>query len=444
MNLLPVTVKKYLDRYSYHKWKIEISDNVIKVKIAVVVPAIEEYENILKLLKSIAATDNKYAEETIFIFVINNFPSSGKKTKDDNLKSLSLLRNIINKNEKTNELNYTLDNKGWNFGVVDCTTPGKELSEKEGGVGLARKIGLDFALSLFNYSETGKNILVCLDADCTIDNNYITGINNAFNRNNISGAVINFAHNIDESNETTPAIICYEIFLRYYVLGLRFADSPYAFHSIGSTIVCDYESYIKTGGMNKQKAAEDFYFLEKLIKNVKVNNINTATVYPSSRKSWRVPFGTGQRVNRFISKDQSEYLLYNPKSFYLLKDWLRVFNNNEILTAGKYLEKAVEIDKELYNFLIKQNFKQSWNKILNNSKNDKHINRQKFLWFDGFRTMKLMHHLRDTIHPVVNMFDALDEIFDQMEITGELKKETGIIPPISVQKEYLKKLRMLN
>ena len=88
----------------------------------------------------------------------------------------------------------------------------------------------------------------------------LTSIVDEFNKRNLSAAVVNFRHNIEEDSPTTAAIICYEIFLHYYVLGLKYANSPFAFHTIGSTMICDHESYIKVEGMNKKKAAEDFYF----------------------------------------------------------------------------------------------------------------------------------------------------------------------------------------
>ena len=47
---------------------------------------------------------------------------------------------------------------------------------------------------------------------------------------------------------------------RYYVLGLKLANSPFAFPTIGSTMICDYESYIRIGGMNKKRAAGRFLF----------------------------------------------------------------------------------------------------------------------------------------------------------------------------------------
>ena len=47
------------------------------------------------------------------------------------------------------------------------------MPHKIGGVGLARKIGMDEALKIFNYNSTSKKILICLDADCTVASNYL-------------------------------------------------------------------------------------------------------------------------------------------------------------------------------------------------------------------------------------------------------------------------------
>ena len=128
-------------------------------------------------------------------------------------------------------------------------------------------------------------------------------------------------------DEETKAIICYEIFLRYYVLGLSFAKSEYAFHTIGSTMLCTPDAYVKVEGMNKRKAAEDFYFLEKLAKIFPIGEIKSTSIHPSKRGSWRVPFGTGKSVDRYLSNSRDEYLLYNPKSFVILKTWLEVLND---------------------------------------------------------------------------------------------------------------------
>ena len=231
---------------------------------------------------------------------------------------------------------------------------------------------------------------------------------------------------------------------------MKFAGSPFAFHAIGSTIACDYESYIKAGGMNKRKAGEDFYFLEKLAKITSIERINGTTVHPSPRGSWRVPFGTGQRVNRFLSKTQNEYLLYNPDSFLILKRWLDVFLLSDISGTIPLLSSAQAIDTRLKDFLLNQNFENDWNKILLNSTTSIQINRQKINWFDGFMTLKLIHYLRDNGMPMVNMFDVLDKFLKMFvhEYAEEAKiisveRKNQPVPSIEIQMKYLNLLRRI-
>ncbi len=153
--------------------------------------------------------------------------------------------------------------------------------------------------------------------------------------------------------------------------------------------------------MNKRKAAEDFYFLEKLAKNVKIETINTTSVHPSGRGSWRVPFGTGQRVNRFLSGIQNEYTLYDPQSFDILKRWLEVFNKPGQTEIQYYLTNAKEIHPELLRFLYYQNFEADMVNIIKNSKTEEQLQLQKSRWFDGFLTLKFIHHLRDNGFPEI-------------------------------------------
>ena len=330
-----------------------------------------------------------------------------------------------------------------NISFIDAASPGKELPENSGGVGLARKIGMDLALTVFDYASGNKKILICTDADCTFQNNYLSEIINHFNNDNLSAAVINYEHDISGNDENTKAIICYEYYLRYYVFGLKYADSPYSFHTIGSTTACDQESYVKVEGMRKQKAAEDFYFLQKLAKITDVKKISSTTVYPSGRASWRVPFGTGQRVSRFLSGEHEEYTLYNPESFEILMQWLTILNNNYNLIS-EYLNEAEKVHPELYRFLIKQEFDRDFSRILNHAKDEKQLKLQKKQWFDGFRTLKLIHHLRDNSFPNLNTFDAIDSLFEKMKISCNIKRDKGSIPELSTQKQYLELLRKLD
>jgi len=430
-NQIPTNIKKYLNKFSSDKWKTDNTHSK-KYETIIVIPVISEYENLGTLLDSLSQNDEKYLYKTLILFVINNLEKTSKEIKLNNLKSMELLTQLRETNFKTSKLNIDF---------IDASTKNNELDDKNGGVGLARKIGMDLALTFFDYDSSKQNLVVCLDGDCTVESNYISTIRNYFDNNTISAGYVNFKHMDVLDVENERAIINYEIFLRYYVLGLIYAKSPYAYHSIGSTMVCDSESYIKVQGMNKRKAAEDFYFMEKLSKITTIKKIDGTAVLPSSRGSWRVPFGTGQRVNRFLDKVQDEYILYSPNSFELLKRWNLLFHSEEVLTSDNYLLQAKEISKTLFDFLNENKFAKNWERILENSNSNDQINKQKSLWFDGFRTLKLIHYLRDVESPTINMFDALDELFKMLNVSFNFKNRTENIPPIDIQKKYLKLLR---
>lgn len=435
----PEQVGKYLKKYGLEKWSLEISKPDLFQNI-IVIPAISEFENIKILLSSLRSSSDKYFCDSLFVFVINNTESVSDDVKEDNKKALAYLRKLI--------LSKDLDNEGisvsdLHLGVVDASSPGLELDEKNGGVGLARKIGMDLALKHFNYSSDNKNILVCLDADCTVSSNYLNAIVDSFNLNKSNAGYIRYEHRWDKDDKFAEAIVCYEIFLRYYVLALKYAKSPYAIHTIGSTLICDHEAYINVEGMNKRKAAEDFYFIEKLAKRYDLKEIRDAAVYPSGRGSWRVPFGTGQRVNRFLSHQQNEYLLYSPESFKILKNWNNVYYDDANINSAGLLKLANDISKHLHDFLQQQSFGVQWNKIDANSSSREQLRKQKKLWFDGFRTLKLIHYLRDTSYPNIDMFSALNQLLKIMDEKFESERTDDSIPDFSGQVDYLNRLREL-
>jgi hypothetical protein len=436
---LPDYVAAYLNKFSQQEYEIEWQ-NKFGINNVIVIPAIAEFENIKILFSSLLQNDPTYFESTLVLFVINNSAVSSDELKGDNQKSLDYLRSIIFNNTNAKFANE-VKQSGLSVGLIDAASDAKELDEKHSGVGLARKIGMDLSLTVFNYTDKSKKLIICLDSDCTVKQNYLTTIVSDFNKQNYSAAVIEYAHNINGSDKESSAIIPYEIFLRYYVGGLKYAGSEYAFHTIGSTTVCDVEAYIKAGGMNKRKAAEDFYFLEKIAKNYTIGKINSTKVYPSNRSSWRVPFGTGQRVARFLKNTHNEYQLFEPAVFELLKYWLQLFNSNVSSNPEYILSCSKEIHIELYNFLVNQNYLEQWKKIFENAKSKKQLSHQKKIWFDAFKTLKLIHYLRDTPFPNINMFDALDMIFIKLEINNTINRNGKDIPELEIQKQYLCLLR---
>ena len=424
--LIPEKITAYLDKRSSNIWSIEMDHQKFFQKI-IVVPSIAESDNLPALIKSLEKNDKLQLHSTLLLIVVNNAVSSSNEVKEDNKKTLKFLRKL-----KTN----------LNLSFIDACSPGKEMDDKNAGVGLARKIGMDLALTKFDYLSLNKNIMICTDADCTVDSNFLIEIADDFNRNNYEAAAVNFAHNISGNDSETKAIICYEIFLRYYVIGLSFAKSEYSFHTIGSTMICTPEAYVKVEGMNKYKAAEDFYFLEKLAKIYPIGEIKTTFVHPSKRASWRVPFGTGQSIERYLSNKRNEYQLYDPKSFVILKNWLEIYFDQSLLDQQSLIKISRNIHPALHLFLNEQGFEKFIHRVLLNNKNASEIDKQKHYWFDAFRTLKLIHYLRDIIYPNINMFDAIDELLKLMNIENKISRKTDI-PDLKTQKEYLLMLRKI-
>ena len=120
----------------------------------------------------------------------------------------------------------------------------------------------------------------------------------------------------------------YEYSLRYYVAGLSFAHSPYAFHTIGSTIAVNAAHYAKVRGFPRRQAGEDFYLLNKLAKVGAIMQLGAETdcepIDIAARLSDRVPFGTGAAVGKIMELEDParEFLLYHPSVFGLLRSWL--------------------------------------------------------------------------------------------------------------------------
>jgi hypothetical protein len=238
------------------------------------------------------------------------------------------------------------------------------------------------------------------------------------------------------------AICCYEIFLRYWVLALHYAKSPWAFHSIGSTISVSTEAYLKVRGMNRREAGEDFYFLNKLAKVGPIDYTKETCVYPSARLSTRVPFGTGKRIERFLSGDcKEEYFLYDPRIFSILSDWLRLVHEMIFRSEQEILKQAEQIHPRLKSFLEDSKFPIIWPKIRRVAKDEKLLTKQFHDWFDGFKTLKLINYFTKEVYPQINMFLALERILSMMNISGLKCHPEEEIPPLVEQKAILHYLR---
>jgi hypothetical protein len=353
---------------------------------AIVIPSLAESKLLFLTLRSIAQNPRDLLSRFLILVVVNHRQDASPYEKADNQKTLRMLSG--------GEPSLA----GLQLAWVDAASPGLELPAKSGGVGMARKIGLDLALTRLNYWETPP-ILISLDADTLCRPDYLPAILTHFQKRTAYGAVIPFCHQPGATPEEDQAIRRYELFLRAYVLGLSRAGSPYGFHTVGSAMACTAEGYARIGGMNHRGAGEDFYFLQQLAKTGGVSQVKGTVVYPSARTSHRVPFGTGRSMTDLLSRKEGAVLFYRVECFQILTHWLDLVSQSLDLEGKEIQEKALKISTDLFEYLKENEFEFIWEKLQRNFRASRNLGKGFHDWFDGLKTMKLIHHLSAGPYP---------------------------------------------
>lgn len=383
-------------------WRFENAPSGV-FKTALIIPVCAEAEYLPSTLQSLAENPASDLGDTLVVLVVNNPPSEmpgDSAMSAENQETLRLLRNSQYPYQKELKLSW-----------LDASSAGLEINPKE-GVGGARKIGMDKVLCSLDFTG-GCPIMISLDADTRVERNYLSSVRSYFKENpDKVGATINFEHQPGKTPEENAAITSYELFMRYYVEGLRICQSPYAYHVLGSAMAFRAEDYVRAGGMRKRNGGEDFYFLQALRKIGEIGQITETTVHPSPRASGRVPFGTGPRISQIIESGKG-LMFYNPEIFLILK---KLFTAVEMAIASgndSFEEMLCGIDASLTAFLIESKFFHEWEKILNNTPKDKKKIRWSFhTWFDAFRTLKFVHSC-ESVYPEVGLMEAYLKLFDK-------------------------------
>ena len=261
----------------------------------VVIPAYGEAESLLRTLASVPPCRTG---TPLIVLVINQRDECPRWAHDANRRVLAALRSTSAREtpirvlcENVQHLRYA----GHQIVVIDRSAPGQRLPARQ-GVGLARKIGADFALALWARGGAESPWIHCTDADVRLpgDNfdratETLSANRRPDSRRGPAALVYDFRHAIDDTRDAGKAILEYEIFLRYYVLGLRSAGSVHAYHTIGSTLAVDARAYAQVRGFPKREAAEDFHLLAKLAKVGPVEPLRGEPIVLSGRESERVP-----------------------------------------------------------------------------------------------------------------------------------------------------------
>jgi Glycosyl transferase family group 2 len=352
--------------------------------IIVVVPAFDEpsITPLLDSLNSCAEPDCK----TEVLIIVNAPENASKENLENNKKCIKNIE-IWKKNNGSFFRLYLFD--------------AGQSPIKSWGIGLARKTGMDEAVRRFNVIDRPDGVIVCLDADCTVEQNYFTSIcNELLKKKDHYACSIYFEHPLS-GNEFQERIyryiVQYELHLRYFIQGLKYSGFPNSFHTVGSALAVKALQYIKSGGMNRRQAGEDFYFVQKLIPLGGYFYLNTTTVYPSPRESHRVPFGTGMMIVRLMGDSGEKLMTYNTGAFRELKELFSIAP--KLYTSGKrkITNFYLDLPEGLRSYFDKGEWSDKIGEIINNTSSDESFLKRFFGWFNTFMIIKYMNHAHEGI-----------------------------------------------
>jgi hypothetical protein len=368
---------------------------------AIVIPAFDEAEDLLRMLQSIPVGP---LGDVLIILVINA-PADAQPEVHSRSREL-----VTRLDARYGSEAFRTGAPGFRWfahpsgALLSVNRTGYRALPKGQGVGLARKIGCDVALELHIQGRLQSAWIHTSDADVELPPDYFERAPLVSNGGAPAALLYPFWHQCERSPALADAMHRYEVFLRYYVLGLADAGSPYAFHTLGSTLAVHALAYAKVRGFPRRAAGEDFYMLNKLAKVGSIAQLEGAPLMISGRSSLRVPFGTGAALNQITagSARGDQYKTYAPEVFLHLKVWLaalKLLSTDEgredldhYLCSAAQPYRGVDATK-LSLEIAELGFPSALRRIRAISRDPRTLARHLQTWFDAFRTLKLIHRL---------------------------------------------------
>jgi len=405
--------ERYLQKHSFSEPLIsELPDS--DLYLSIVIPCYNE-PDVLKSLESLYnCYDTLYSSE--IIIVINH-----AKNAEIDIKALN-----INTIDKIKEWAVSKNSRKRRFFVIRAF----DIPDRDAGVGLARKTGMDEAIRRFRLCGNKNGVILGFDSDCTCSKNYLKEIENCFLHKKVNAVSVYFEHPLagnDFDSQLYKSIEQYELHLRYYKNAVKWTGFPFAFHTVGSSFAVRADVYCKQGGMNKRKAGEDFYFLSKVIPLGKYEEVNTVVVYPSPRQSDRVPFGTGAAIKEMIEKNQDKFYTYPFELFVMLKDLFtktdEMYSNISFAFPQNILGEYCRIESAVINI----------GEIRNNTASVESFTKRFYSVFNAFRILKFLNYA------VANGFSMSDSESESIKLLKETKVDINGKKTIELLREIDRK-----
>ena len=371
-----------------------------------VIPLLDEINSIRSCLGALEASARACRVRPLLIFVINNKESAPEHIRLSNQKTLALLWDAGREQRKLPApfRGFACHSQSADLLVFDFSTAGYGFPDRQ-GVGLARKIGADFAFALYQGGYCPAEYAHSTDGDALVPLDYFLFPEKYPGAKKAAAFIYPFRHQSPEQDgpRHRKATELYHRYLLDYSKGLKRAGSPYGFPTVGSAICFSLRHYARVRGFPKKQAGEDFYLLNKLRKQGEVCELASQPIILQGRLSSRVPFGTGQGIARITAclEKGIPWKHYPEEAFLRLASWLTTMNDfcehcDTRRLAQEYRQacRQKSLPDGNYGFwdildqLRMQDFVQTLPAKARSARTRKH---HLLVWFDALKTLQFVH-----------------------------------------------------
>lgn len=326
----------------------------------------------------------------VLVVVLINRPKEHPKTSTWKQQNQQLIDHFIESSESIN----------LNEGVYWCRTAASydvllldfndHPFDANRGVGQARRIAADTALSLIQQGRVTVPWIHSTDADVHLPASYF-GCTDGLAESCVALS-LPFQH-VSEDPDAVSLQSHYDFKLYYYQQAMRFVGSRYDYIPLGSTLVVNAEAYAQVRGFPCRSGGEDFYLLNKLAKVGHINQPQEPVVDIKVRMSDRVPFGTGPAIKQ-IQEDQAADVAaryYHPQIFHELKQWraalLDFYDSKQPPEAPEVLNNHWQIKTVLDQAYQQIQSPKRWQQFIDE-------------WLDAFKLLRSVHVLQQDMPPL--------------------------------------------
>lgn len=356
------------------------------------VPASNEYGTINQLIDCILSQ----TYQNLKIIVCVNQPEC--------YRTLVHKENVSKNNEQTLEYLSNISDK--RLEIIDFASAGRGLAKHQAIVGWVRR----HMIERICEKALDDDIIVSMDADCRFQNYFTISILNQFKKYPNAIALCNpYYHPLTNDINLDSKLLRYETYMRWYTVNLLRIESPYAYTALGSVIIFPVSSYKKIKTFAPRAAGEDFYLLQKFRKNGQIILYNTHLVYPATRYSDRVPFGTGPALISELQHQSEMYPFYSGKWFDKIRDFYQTF---QFRFNNIYSDEFDVIIEKIFNLKSQE----LWHKLRKNNPTLERFIHACHCKFDALWTFKTIRHFHQNSEKYPkNITDEYLFLLDQLE-----------------------------